>query len=196
MAALRERSRNRGNINGEYDSFHIRRGDFQYKDMLVDANAIYNNAKEEIPDNSTVFVATDHMGKPFFQPLADKYDLVFLKDFEKELEGVNTNLYGMIDQLVASRGRVFFGCMHSTFTGFIFRMRGYHAQKDKALGWERGALHNSFYYTSAGDKRKYEQYTPMHPPTYAREFPTSWRDIDRGIEEMLSSGEEVVVDVE
>ena len=184
MAALRERSRNRGDSNGEYDSFHIRRGDFQYKDMLLDANVIYANVKEEIPDNTTVFVATDHQGKPFFKPLADRYDLVFLHDFAKELEGVNSNLFGMIDQLVASRGRVFFGCMHSTFSGFIFRMRGYHSQKDKADGWERGALHKSFYYTSAADKRNYEHYTPMHPAIYSREFPTSWRDIDRGIEEL------------
>jgi hypothetical protein len=192
VAALRERSRNRGNSNGEYDSFHIRRGDFQYKDMLLDANAIYANVKEEIPDNTTVFVATDHQGKPFFKPLADRYDLVFLHDFVKELEGVNSNLFGMIDQLVASRGRVFFGCMHSTFSGFIFRMRGYHSQKDKADGWERGALHKSFYYTSAADKRKYEQYTPMHPAIYSREFPTSWRDIDRGIEELSATAASAV----
>ena len=192
MAALRERSRNRGNSNGEYDSFHIRRGDFQYKDMLLDANAIYANVKEEIPDNTTVFVATDHQGKPFFKPLADRYDLVFLHDFAKELEGVNSNLFGMIDQLVASRGRVFFGCMHSTFSGFIFRMRGYHSQKDKADGWERGALHKSFYYTSAAAKRNYELYTPMHPAIYSREFPTSWRDIDRGIEELSTTAASAV----
>ncbi len=67
VAAVRERSRNRGNNTGEYDSFHIRRGDFQYKNVLLDADAIYNNVKEEIPDNTTVFVATDHVGKPFFK---------------------------------------------------------------------------------------------------------------------------------
>jgi hypothetical protein len=184
VAALRQRSRDRGNILGEFDSFHIRRGDFQYKDVLLDADKIYENVKDEIPNNATVFVATDHQGKPFFRPLAERYDLVFLQDFEKELKGVNTNLFGMIDQLVASRGRVFFGCKYSTFSGFIFRMRGYHSQKDKADGWEKGALHNSFYYTSSEDKRIYEQYTVMHRPIYSREFPTSWRDLDRGIEEL------------
>ena len=41
-----------------------------------------------------MFVATDHQGKPFFKPLADHYDLVFLKDFKHELEGVNSNYFG------------------------------------------------------------------------------------------------------
>ena len=68
------------------------------------------------------------------------YDIKFLDDFKDILEGVNVNYYGMIgkregdgtvlerllakpkpsinlfttDQLVASRGRLFFGCWHST----------------------------------------------------------------------------------
>jgi len=86
----------------------------------------------------------------------------------------------MIDQLVASRGRVFFGCMHSTFSGFIFRIRGYHAQKDKVDGWELGMIPKSFYYTGEKEKDMYQHYTAVHPPVYAREFATSWRDIDKG----------------
>jgi hypothetical protein len=38
-----------------------------------------------------------------------------MDDFKPLLKGVNTNYYGMIDQLVASRGRKFFGCWHSTY---------------------------------------------------------------------------------
>lgn len=94
--------------------------------------------------------------------------------------------FGMIDQLVASRGRVFFGCYHSTFSGFIFRMRGYHDQKDKAEGWENGVLRNSYYYSGANEKLLYQQYYPLRAPYYSREFPTSWRDIDKGIEELSS----------
>lgn len=195
VASLRNRARNRNpttNPHGEFDSFHIRRGDFQYKNTRLEADEIYKNSKEEIPDKTTVFVATDHQGMPWFKPLAQHYDLVFLKDFKEELKDVNTNFYGMIDQLVASKGRVFFGCYHSTFSGFIFRMRGYHAQKDKLDGWEQGTLHNSFYYTGEKEKHSYEHYLPVHSPIYSREFPTSWRDIDRGIDE-LSSMEVVAV---
>jgi len=187
VASVRERARKRdptGNPNGEYDSFHIRRGDFQYKNTRLEADEIYENSKDEMKPGGTVFVATDHNGKPFFKPLADKYDLVFLSDFKKELEGVNTNYYGMIDQLVASRGRVFFGCYHSTFTGFIFRIRGYHSQKEKTDGFEAGLLHNSYYYSGKGEKNMYEHYGAVKAPFYSREFPTSWRDIDKGVEDL------------
>jgi len=185
VAAVRSRARSRGNsTSGEFDSFHIRRGDFQYKNTRLEADEIYKNSRDEIPDGTTVFVATDHQGKPWFKPLADHYDLVFLRDFKQELEGVNTNFYGMIDQLVASRGRTFFGCHHSTFSGFIFRMRGYHSQKKELKGWEKGEMHHSFYYTGKNEKHVYEHYIPVHSPIYSREFPTSWRDIDQGIDEL------------
>jgi len=184
MAAVRKRARKHGNPDGEYDSFHIRRGDFQYKNTRLEADQIYENSKDEIPANATVFVASDHQGRPFFQPLAKHYNLVFLKDFKEELKGVNTNYYGMIDQLVASRGRTFFGCYHSTFSGFIFRVRGYHSQKDKSEGWEAGTIPRSYYYTGGNDKTAYDQYIPVHTPIYSREFPASWRDIDKGIHEL------------
>jgi hypothetical protein len=78
--------------------------------------------------NKTIFIATDERNKAFFQPFRlGGYDIVFLDDFKYLLEGVNTNYFGMIDQLVASRGDVFLGCWHSTFTGFIMRMRGVRA---------------------------------------------------------------------
>jgi hypothetical protein len=72
-------------------------------------------AQRNIKDGSTVFVATDERKKVFFQPLKDHYDVVFLDDFHDEaLVGINTNFYGMIDQLVATRSRIFFGCWFST----------------------------------------------------------------------------------
>ena len=185
VAALRERAKKKfPNGNGEFDSMHIRRGDFQYKETQITGEEIYKNSKNELKQGGVVFVATDHQGQPFFKPLMEKYDLVFLKDFKKELEGVNTNYFGMIDQLVASRGRVFFGCYHSTFTGFIIRMRAYHAMKNKEEGWEKGVLHNTFFYTSERHKRIYENYFGLSPPYFTKEFPTAWRGIDAGITEL------------
>jgi GDP-fucose protein O-fucosyltransferase len=72
-------------------------------------------AKRKIKGRTTVYMATDERDKDFFQPLKDYYDLVFLDDFHDEaLIGINTNYYGMIDQLVATRSRVFMGCWFST----------------------------------------------------------------------------------
>jgi len=187
VAAIRDRARRRdpnGNPDGEFDSFHIRRGDFQYKHTRLEANQIYANSKDKLKENATVFVATDHQEKPFFKHLADHFDLVFLSDFKEELKDVNTNYFGMIDQLVAARGRVFFGCFHSTFSGFIFRMRGYQSQQDKVDGWDEGVIPDSYYYSGMIEKDIYQSYGPLKTPYYSREFPISWRDIDKGIEEL------------
>jgi len=170
-----------GNPNGIFDSFHIRRGDFQFKDTRIEADEIYENSKAELTPNSTIFVATDERHKDFFEPLARHYNLLFLDDFKAELGGLNTNYYGMVDQLVSSRGRIFFGCWHSTFTGFITRMRGYHSQNAKEPGYQEGTLLNTYYYATKDRKLEMHQYAPLRDGFFNREFPMSWRDIDKGI---------------
>lgn len=98
--AVREVSRARGDPNGSYDSMHIRRGDFQYKDMHMDADFIYsNNTATWMKDNRTVFVATDEKKKDYFDPLRQHYHLVFLNDFKDALGDVNSNFYGMHAEL-------------------------------------------------------------------------------------------------
>ena len=99
-----------------FDSFHIRRGDFQYKKTRISAEKIRDMALKRIAPNSTIYIATDERDKSFFDPMAKVYKLLFLDDFKVELGPVNSNYYGMIDQLIASRGRTFYGCWFSTFT--------------------------------------------------------------------------------
>jgi hypothetical protein len=183
--AVRERSRKRNpELSGDFDSFHIRRGDFQFKTTRIEADKIYENSHEWLTEGKTVFVATDERNKTFFQPLKDHFDIVFLDDFKKELEGVNTNYYGMIDQLVASRGNVFVGCWFSTFTGFINRIRGYRSQKDKLPGYEDGTLPTTYYYATPDKRFEMHKYVPVRGGFFNREFPTAWRGIDMGIGEL------------
>ena len=137
VAAVRERAKRRGWDGGNFDTMHIRRGDFQFKDVRIEASEILKNSRDVLTVNKTVYVATDERDKNFFKPIRDGgYDLVFLDDFKSLLVGVNTNYFGMIDQLVASRGDWFLGCWHSTFTGFIMRMRGVsvHVQVSDCVG--------------------------------------------------------------
>merc|ERR1712183_405455 len=116
------------------------------------------------------------------------YDMLFLDDFKKELEGVNSNYHGMIDQLVASRGRLFFGCWFSTFTGYIMRVRGYHSVKDKSPGYKKGELPNTFYYVTKDKKFEMHEYTKLtNTGFFNREYPTSWRGIDEGIQELAAA---------
>eukprot|EP00934_Nitzschia_sp_Nitz4_P005279 Nitzschia sp. Nitz4//scaffold153_size53422//29133//31264//NITZ4_006764-RA/size53422-augustus-gene-0.42-mRNA-1//1//CDS//3329537271//5269//frame0 len=184
IAGVREHARKKdpiGNPDGIFDSFHIRRGDFQFKATRIPASEIYENSKDELTEHSTIFIATDERDKSFFNDLAKHYDLLFLDDFSKELEGVNTNFLGMIDQVVASKGRIFFGCWFSTFTGFITRIRGYHSQNEHAPGFRKGILPTTFYYATPDRKMEMQTYEPLRGGFFNREFPISWRDIDKGI---------------
>jgi hypothetical protein len=182
--AVREHARKRdpvNNPNGEFESFHIRRGDFQFKTTRIEAAEIYKISYQELTPNSTIFIATDERTKHFFDPLRAHYDVLFLDDFKDELKGVNTNYYGMMDQLVASRGRIFFGCFFSTFTGYINRIRGYHSVKDKAPGYEQGTLPHTYYYATPNKKLIMHEYSPLKGGFFNREYPVSWRDINKGI---------------
>ena len=92
----------------------------------------------------------------------------------------------MIDQLVASRGRIFFGCWFSTFTGYINRIRGYHSVKDKAPGYENGELPTTYYYVTKGKKLAMHKYAPLRGGFFNREYPTSWRGIDKGVRDLAA----------
>lgn len=115
VKAMREYARQKDPTgNGAFDTFHIRRGDFQYKSTRIEADQIYLNVNDTLREGAIVYIATDERNKQFFDPLRKHYDIKFLDDFMPELGDVNHNYFGMIDQLVASRGRLFYGCWYST----------------------------------------------------------------------------------
>jgi hypothetical protein len=169
-----------GGISNEFDTLHVRRGDFQYKPTRVSAKEIYEKTSRKIFDETTVYIATDERDKSFFNLLKEHYDVVFLDEFTEELKGLNTNYYGMVDQLVASRGRIFFGCWFSTFTGYINRLRGYHADDHQTPGFEFGVV-PSYYYALSDRYLHMQTFYPVKKAFYAREFPASWRLIDTGL---------------
>jgi hypothetical protein len=178
--AVRQKAIQNGDPDGNFDTFHIRRGDFQYKDTRISADQIYENTNDVLVENSTIFIATDEKDMSFFEPLRKHYNLLFLKDFTHLIEGLNTNYMGMLDQRIASRGRTFVGVYYSTFTGYINRMRGYHSQKDKMPGWEKGEI-NSYFYVPLGSKLEMRMYSGIKNPMWGREFPVGWRDIDHDL---------------
>lgn len=174
-----------GDPKGLFDTFHVRRGDFQYKATRIEAQQLMKNTEDLLLNGTTLYIATDERNKKFFDPLKARYDVKFMDDFMPLLKGVNSNYYGMIDQLVAARGRLFFGCWHSTFTGFIHRMRGYYSTRDKLPGYEKGVLPTSYYYVPVNHRGQMHQYAALHGAFFNREFPTSWRDLDKGIGRLL-----------
>lgn len=119
--AVRQKAIEHGDPTGNFDSFHIRRGDFQYKETRITAQEIYEYTKDVLVPNSTIFIATDERDASFFDPMREHYNLLFLNDFKHLIEGLNTNFMGMLDQRIASRGRTFIGAYFSTFTGTYWR---------------------------------------------------------------------------
>ena len=185
IESLRQRSYSRFNSRGLYHSLHIRRNDFQgqFKSSEASIEDIITSLSNKIEQNSTIFVASDETNQRFFAPLKEKYHVYFLNDFENILEGINPNYNGMIEQLIAARGEVFFGTFFSTFSAYIFRLRGYYYSRADQTAPSDGKLPNSFY-VSPREHNEYTMYKAVQQPFYSREFPVSWRDINRGIGEM------------
>jgi len=186
--AVREQARlhdPKGNPDGLFDSMHVRRGDFQYKATRVEADVLYQKSKNELTEDATVYIATDERNKTFFDPLKEHYNVLFLDDFMHLMNETNPNNFGMLDQLVASKGSIFFGTYFSTFTGFINRMRGYYVDKNKLKGYESGTM-DSYYFVPDDKKYVMTKYQEVKGSFFAREFPTAWRDIDKGIDELMT----------
>ena len=152
----------------DFSTFHVRRGDLQYKSVKISAAKIFERTRDYLQDGEVLYIATDEKSKSFFDPMAERYTLRFLDNYVHLLKGISSNHYGMIEQIVASQGRTFSGTFFSTFTGYINRLRGYYGYSD-----------NTFYYF-APEERKQVTHNRSWPttPYYTREWSIAWEDID------------------
>ena len=181
---LRERTLQQSNgITDLFHTIHVRRGDFKVKHAWAPAATILKKLDTTILLNATLYIATDERNKSFFEGFHQHYQVYFLNDFKKELEGIHLNYFGMIDQLISARGDSFFGCYWSTFSGYINRLRGYHSQTGKQRGWEKGVL-RSWYYVPDRLYSAMRQYEPIFKPIQAREYPLGWMDIDHDVRQV------------
>ena len=92
VKAMRDYAKSQSNnTSGDFDTFHIRRGDFQFKRTRIEAQEIVDNVKDVIKPGSIVYIATDERDKSFFDPMRRHYDIKFMDDFKDLLENVNSN---------------------------------------------------------------------------------------------------------
>ena len=145
-------------------------GDFQYPDTRLDAEVIFDNVKDVIPEGSYVYVLTDEHNATYFDPVRDRYRLRFLKDYHEAagLHDMNPNLAGMVEQAVASGARNFVGTFYSTFTGYTTRLRGY-------LGKNPGHYSMPEFKDQLQDLQD-----PFYasPPFFFRDWPAAYLGID------------------
>jgi GDP-fucose protein O-fucosyltransferase len=171
------------NNGGSFDSMHVRRGDFK---NLATYNESLDGAERIITDRyftkfRTVYIATDEQDKTFFGPLHHHYNILFLQDFDHLLKGVDPNYYGMIEQLVCSRGDKFVGTLYSTFTSYVNRVRGYHAQKSQSPEALKGMLSSEYMGYGGSFRNIHHEYMSANRELWAREWPIGWRDIDHDV---------------
>ncbi|KAL7509068.1 hypothetical protein ACHAXN_006099 [Cyclotella atomus] len=152
-----------------YSAMHIRRGDFQYKKTKISADEWLNATIGVLHPGEIVYIATDETDRSFFEPLKEHYNVKFLDQFSQAagLDDLDPNYAGMIDTIIASRGRVFFGTWFSTFSGYINRMRGYH-----------GFPGNASYYGQPERLLSMHKWEDPDKVLTAREWPVGWVGID------------------
>ena len=116
---------------GLYSSYHIRRGDFQFKAAKVEASQILDSTRSLMQSKELLYVATDESNhQSFLAPFRDAGFLIrtlddVLPPEHRKVLLSNPNWIGMVEQVIASQGRIFVGTWWSTFSGFIVRMRAY-----------------------------------------------------------------------
>mmetsp|Transcript_26528 Transcript_26528/g.56440 ORF Transcript_26528/g.56440 Transcript_26528/m.56440 type:complete len:432 (-) Transcript_26528:538-1833(-) len=127
--------RDAGAAGQGYFAMHVRRGDFQWPKMRISAEEWYENTRPWLKEGELLYIATDETNRTWFEPLMKHYRVSFLDDYSElaGLSDLDPNYVGMIDQVVASRSKVFVGTYFSSFSAFIGRMRGYHGVSGKKM---------------------------------------------------------------
>lgn len=156
---------------GVYSSFHVRRGELQYKEVKVNASVLMKTVRHVLPPGDLLFIASDETSKNYFDPFKDEgfTRIRRLDDYFDiaQLQGMNPNYLGMLDQVVCAGGRVFVGTWYSTFSAYITRMRGYLGYPD-----------NSTWYGDVAHLKRFQKYELPRFPFYMREFPLAWHQIE------------------
>jgi len=188
VEALRQASVKEGN-HGEFYTFHIRRGDFAHIGLVDDSQEIIDITLGIVPRDAIVYIATDQKDKTWFSAFQNHFrGVYFLEDFPSQTEGMeDTSFFGFLDQIVASRGKAFFGAFQSTFTAHIITMMGYYSQIHKSPGYENGVIPAYFYAPTEVTNTYQDGYRPfrVNEDLIEMAYPLGWTGIDNGIDDFF-----------
>lgn len=193
-----------GQVLPTYVAFHIRRGDFQQKHTRLPAEQIVSLTNHLVPDRHTkiAYISTDEGNRSFFEPFVREYAAVyFLADLKNgtDIDVINQNYVGMIEQVVCANADVFIGTPLSTFTAYITRMRGFmnrtistmpvnsaHSEGHRGsvgsvrvpAGVNRAGLYNRTYYFMNHHMYMLHTKPHVHFPLWIRDFVDVFENID------------------
>lgn len=129
-----------------FGALHVRRGDFNIRQPLASwMRAMRRDRWFRRPTTRVIFVSTEEApNSTFFAPLlTDGYDLVFMRGDEPEIAALlaqypsaaRMDIMGMVSQLVCVAASRFIGTITSTFSGYIYWMRGQAVPRATAVLW-------------------------------------------------------------
>ncbi|MCF2152072.1 hypothetical protein IQ276_037880 [Desmonostoc muscorum LEGE 12446] len=106
---------------GDYNSLHLRRGDFFY---LLEPDVVVECLENIFLNKQNLFLATDEKQKEILQPLYQKFNIISLNNFLDEIgEITNNEIIGCIEQYICIHSKIFIGTHRSTFTNVIKQAR-------------------------------------------------------------------------
>jgi hypothetical protein len=158
-----------------YYAMHVRRNDFQYKDLFISAQEIYENIKDIVPNGATLYIATDLKDLSFFDPLKEHYLLYFYNQVA-EASGIDPhyNYIPIVEQLICTRAIKFIGNDYSTLSSYIYRMRGYMNDIEDKDFYINTQKYNQDDQLSFRESKKFIA-------NWAREFKDVWNFTDKTI---------------
>jgi len=155
-----------------YSAVHIRRNDLQYKESFQNAKQTLNNIEPLLYPGESLYISTDETNDGFFDAIREKHRIFQYKDVLDAAKGIphSEKVVNIIEQTICAGGRRFFGTQKSTFTSYIFRIRGYIGAPDTKQYW-----HN-IHYTGIDEVDAYAQ-PKVSGQNYMMEDPSMWEDI-------------------
>ena len=111
-----------------YNAIHIRKGDFQWKEINnLSIEDIYQQLKYILDPDTILYILTDQKDKSIFNLLYHKFKTVLFWDDIKHLyPDINQDYIPMIEMTIGKLANIFVGSRLSTFSGNIMIMRGFH----------------------------------------------------------------------
>jgi hypothetical protein len=160
----------------QFTALHVRRNELQYKEVFMSAAATLDNIRPLLKRGEPIYIATDETQAGFFEAIEKEHPVYRWEDFFTEkgknaLTGLKIprKLIGCIEQVICSGGRAFMGTLESTYTAYIFRLRGYVNAPNTEVYF------HTLKYT--GDKMKDRQMTYSKKPERGQIYQTEHRDI-------------------
>lgn len=167
-----------------YSAIHMRRGDFQYKEITdIQVEKIVHNTQNILLPHEPVYIATDERNETIRTQLFAAFkraghNVTTLDDFPSVMDATEKRFYGMIEQLVCTGARTFVGSRLSTFSGYITRLRMYNEPTTR----DNRIMYTTSHYPDEYHTRKYipewwgwtiwarEYYAAVEPWEEAREI--------------------------